>query len=143
MHSNDPFGLKAIEAKRIQDAERYQNNDHDLCQCCHAYGSDKRSLFVACFYQIDEMIPEFIDLHNTDSPQRGYYMRICKTCRARFLRHLEQWYEEGVRRRKLTKDHDGEAYGEYGPEANIPVRINGATVMMTAGQYATYKESHQ
>jgi hypothetical protein len=30
----------------------------DTCELCYAEGPDKRSLFIRCFYAVDEVLPE-------------------------------------------------------------------------------------
>ncbi len=119
-----------IKQKRADDARRYDSLDMDHCQLCHAHGEDKRSLFVSCFYRISECLPEAIDLGDVEKFKdskvpAGYYLRICKACRGRFLGHLKEWRKECLANRSEHKDHDGNL-GPSDPEHNIPVRINGA-----------------
>jgi len=125
--------LDKTRQKREADAKRFVEADHDLCMLCWAYGADKRSLILTCLYDIGEMGPEFIDLGECTGPlkDRGFYLRICKSCRSKFLGYLQRWRDEQVGLRDLAKDHDGGLLVEDDPERNIPYRINGATVMLT------------
>lgn len=121
--------LDETAARRKADAKRFAKADEQLCMLCWAYGNDKRSLFVSCFYAVHEAVPEAIDLK-----ERGYYLRICKACRGDFLGKMRQWADERRALRDTPKDHDGHV-SEENPEANIPVRIDGAIVMLTREQW--------
>lgn len=131
--------FKDMESRRISDAKKFAESDKDLCMCCHAYGEDKRSLWIDCFYAVNEVIPEAIELSTHIDPQpenhtRGYYLRICKNCRARLLGMLGTWWQEGVARRELEKDHDGNVE-ETDPDRNIAVRENGIVKMITREEW--------
>jgi hypothetical protein len=133
--------LEDLLERRQRDKKRWKELDGDLCQLCHAYGPDKRNLFIHCGYAVHEVVPEAIDLSEVeDFETRGYYLRICKTCRAKLLEKMEEWRNERVARRDIPKDHDGEEYWDL--EKNIPVRVNGATVMMDEEEYAEYRRRH-
>lgn len=138
-----PNGLHHIiddtKKRREQDKDRFENQDGDLCMLCHAYGSDKRSLFIDCFYNIGEVLPEALDIHLVEGQRGGWYLRICKHCRGEFLGMLGEWREKMIARRVVPKDHDGNGLWDDDPELNIPVRVNGTTVMMTADQYEEWK----
>lgn len=137
--------LKEMKERRTRDTERFAQLDKDECQLCGAHGADKRSLFISCFYAVQEVIPEVIDLADVDNlNDRGYYLRICKSCRARLLAHLRQWRQECVSLRELPKDHDGYVDDDYvvrDPRANISVRKDGAITHMTPEQWEAYRES--
>ena len=143
MNLKDP--LNEIRGRRARDAKRFEQLDGDTCQLCDARGADKRSLFLSCFYAIQEVLPEAIDMRWIDGyEERGYFLRICKSCRARLLGHLRQWREECVALRELPKDHDGYADEEYvlvihDPRATIPVRVDGAVIYMTPEQHEQYR----
>ena len=134
--------IRCNQERRKADAKRFRESDDNLCMLCHAYGEDKRSLFISCFYAVEEAVPEAIDLFDCGKhlSDRGYYLRICKSCRARFLGMLREWRNECVSLRDLPKDHDGIIEGED-PDRNIPVRVNGITVMMTKDEYDLYSEA--
>lgn len=133
--------IAEAKARREADAKRYNSLDENLCMICWAYGNDKRSLFVSCFYTVHEAVPEAIDL--TEAPavvkDRGYYLRICKACRGSFLGHMREWADERRKLRETPKDHD-EHVDDANPEANIPVRIDGAIVMLTREQWEARKK---
>jgi hypothetical protein len=122
------------------DTQRWAELDQDRCQCCWAQGPDMRSLLIECGYEISEVVPEFISLAKIENApvNRGYYMRICKTCRARLLGILNHWFASGEALRDVPKDSDGVPENPD-PNANIPVRINGAVVMLNAEEYAEFR----
>ncbi len=126
--------------QREQDALRFKELDSELCMCCHAYGEDKRSIWIDCFYEIKEVVPDAIDISGVEplpeNHKRGYYLRVCKSCRSRFLGKMQDWWEEGVDLRDLSKDHDGHAE-DQDPTRNIPTRVNGALVMLTREEWDT------
>ena len=132
--------IDEVKQERKADKERYKNLDDDLCMLCHAYGTDKRSLTIDCFYQIKEVVPEAIDMHLLEN-DKGYYLRICKSCRGELLGLLKTWRDNCISRRGIAKDHDGCPEEWVTADANIPVRINGAVVMMTEENYTEYKEN--
>lgn len=135
-------------AKRIRESKEreaagkqaYEESDEALCMICHAYGPDKRSLVVRCFYAIDEFVPEALDMRLVDGFKSGdYYLRLCKICRSGFLVAMEDWRNVRIALRGEPKDSDGGiGYDEY-EGSMIPVRIAGATVMLTPDQYEEYK----
>ncbi len=95
--------------RRQIDAARFKALNSDQCQLCFAVGADKRTLLLDCFYDISEAIPEAIDLAEVEGPLKGlgYYLRICKACRADLLSKLEVWDAARRARRDVPKDHDG------------------------------------
>lgn len=152
MSTNDPTRvMKAVddwlsrnEQRRAQDKQRFEQHDHDLCMICHAYGQDKRSLWIDCFYAINEVLPEALDISSaglTGAHSRGYFICICKSCRGRLLGHLQAWRDEGVALRDTPKDHDGEP--EYfDTDRHIPMRVHGTTVIMNQSEYDAYTAAH-
>lgn len=137
------FINKIVEKQRAMHNDgkkRYEELDSALCQMCYAYGNDKRSLFIQCFYSIEEVVPEAINLFLTPEKDKGYKIRICKTCRGSLLRHLQTWRDDRIRYRNLAKTPDGDVE-YYATGKTIPVRINGATVMLDEEQYKNWRET--
>ena len=95
--------------RRQRDKGLFESLDPDACQICGAHGADKRSLFVDCLLELSEAIPEALDIREVgiDSHKSGYYLRICKSCRASFIRHMQAWRSERVTLRTCVLDHDG------------------------------------
>ena len=132
--------IEETKERRRIDAERFKQLDRDSCQLCHAHGEDKRSLFISCLYAVHEVLPEAIDLFDvpmegvSEGQHRGYYLNICKSCRAGLLSHLKAWRNECVAKRDEPMDHDGNIQ-PTDPDRNIPVRINGAIQMLTREEW--------
>lgn len=140
MSNGPPSWKKMIERtqeRRERDAERYEDMDGDRCQLCHAHGADKRTLLIRYFYAIHEQVPEAIDLSEADHPFDGYLLRTCKACRGDLLGRLREWREERVKLREAEKDHDGHLLQSAG---NIPVRVDGRTVMMMEEEYDEWRD---
>jgi len=121
------------------DARRLGALDPDQCMACHAHGADKRSLTISCGYDISEVIPEAISLRLVEGlERRGWYLLICKSCRAALLGFLDAWWAARVATRSVPKDHDG-GWLEEREGAYIPVRQHGAVTMMTEGEWNEYR----
>lgn len=133
--------LRETDERRERDKARFEALDGDLCQLCYAYGCDKRSLVVDCFYAVHELVPEAIDLHLVEGRlnKRGYYLRICKRCRGEFLMAMQRWARERMTHRAELKDHDGDTLDDEDEERCVPMRVAGATVMMTVEQAEAHR----
>lgn len=131
--------IKDRKERQERDKARYDDLDEQLCMICHAYGNDKRSLFVSCFYAVHETVPEAIDLSLTDQKDKGYYLRICKMCRAEFLTMMGKWRTNRTAMRNIPKDHDGGI--DYAvTDKTVPVRLNGMTIMLSPDEFKRFKE---
>lgn len=119
--------LEQTKQRRADDAKAFEESDGDLCMMCHAYGDDKRTLLIRCLYDVHEVVPEALDTHEIRHfSDGGYYIRICKSCRGRFLRMLGKWRSDCVALRHIPKDHDGDIYDDN--EGLVPVRKHGVIV---------------
>lgn len=131
-----------VEANDIRyeaDAKRWAKIDRDLCMLCGAHGADKRSLFVNCMYAVYEVVPEAIDLHNVSVSQGGFYLLICKNCRADFLNMLGEWRDRRVARRGTPMDHDGSDMIDS--DGLVAVRRHGETIWITKEQWQAEQEA--
>ena len=107
--------------------------DTDLCVICFAHGNDKRFLRIRCFYAVDEVVSEL-------KFNKGFYEGwICKACRGALLGAMKEWRDKRVALRDTPKDHDGNVLEEDWTR-NIPVRVNGAIIMMNEEEFANYKQ---
>jgi hypothetical protein len=134
--------LDALKAARAADIKEFEERDENLCMICYAYGNDKRNFVLRCFYNVKELIPEALDLFGLEEGhawQGSYYLRVCKSCRGSLLVALKSAADQRRPLRTQSKDHDGDI-DSYGSEQCIPVRMAGATVMLTEEQYEAYKE---
>src|SRR5688572_4468719 len=88
-----------IDNRRKEDAQRFADLKEE-CQLCGAYGADKRMLKMRCFYDLKEVVPEFISLwavpDMSDDMKEMFFLQICKSCRARLLGKLQEWRKECV-----------------------------------------------
>jgi len=130
--------LRKEQESRAEDAKKFADLNGDICMCCGAQGEDKRSLFIDCFYKVKEVVPDALDISEVEPKlphhKQGYYLRICKACRGRFLSMMGEWWKEGIEFRGLPMDHDGNLENDD-PERNIPVRVNGAIKMLTRKEW--------
>lgn len=140
--------LDHMRQLREADKKRFEGLDRDLCMVCGAHGADKRSLVVSTGYDMTEAVDRFIDLHLVEGRLNGmgYYLLICKSCRGEFIGMVRKWYES---RRDLSQrynlDHDGHVDDEEweSEERNVPVRVDGQTVMMTTEQFEEYNKRRE
>ena len=132
--------IREGKEREASGKQSFEELDEDLCMICHAYGPDKRNLVIRCFYAIHEFVPEALDMRLVEGFTSGdYYLRVCKVCRSGFLVAMADWRDVRVALRAEPKDSDGDiGYNEYEGDM-IPVRIAGATVMLTPDQYEDYK----
>ncbi len=61
------------------------------CQRCHAVGPDRRTLWMACFYAMEETGLPFDKKASGD--REFYTLRVCKTCRADWMQFLGLWFQ--------------------------------------------------
>ena len=105
------------------------------CPICCREMHDQRHVLVECFYQVDEIVksakPTSITkrIGETTENRRcmAYQVNCCKQCRGEFMGMMKRWSE-------------GEFIEVDDKDATVPVRINGATRMMTVEQYENWKK---
>ena len=117
---------------------RYDELDTDECMLCGAYGEDKRSLVMRCFYDLTEVVPEMISLRNCSNEaiqNDGYFLRTCKVCRGALLGALREWAIECRKKHGTPMDHDGYPLVEQDNDKHIPVRIDGTIKMISDDEF--------
>ena len=124
--------MELTKKRRNDDAARWRSHDPDLCMLCGARGPDKRGLFIDCLYDLTEAIPEVLDLSDVKEVD-GFYLRICKGCRADLIGTLSEWRRRRVARREVMKNHDGNDLPTE--ERDIPMRMDGTTKWMTREEF--------
>ena len=127
------------------------NDKGEECARCKRVGQDRRTLWMACMYSMEELsvpfepcaingqylkktgskylpawdqyVPIYENPDDKGEPYRHqfYTLRVCKDCRADWMGAIKQWFSE-------RPDAEDE-------EANIPVRIRGATKMITRPEW--------
>lgn len=73
-------------------------NKGEQCQRCGEVDQDRRTLWMACFYEMTELGLPFLvrEIHMNTDPldKRAFYtLRVCKTCRAEWMDAIKQWFE--------------------------------------------------
>lgn len=65
-------------------------NGMEKCQRCGQKERDRRTLYMACFYQMGELRVPFksIDRDGTNF----YTLRVCKACRSEWMGAIESWF---------------------------------------------------
>jgi hypothetical protein len=122
----------------------------DICdRCRRGPDPDLRTLWHACFYAMDELglpfeqckvqgvylshtgtldafgYPVFEEPDPAQKPHdfKFFTLRVCKDCRAAWMSAIKAWF------------YAVPALAHENPEANIPYRENGTTVMLTESEY--------
>lgn len=132
--------IEDTKRRRARDAATFNELDEDLCMICHAYGPDKRGFFLDCGYAVYEVVPEALDIRDAGLERgSGYFLRLCKTCRSQILEVMGEWAKLRRLERSQPKDHDGCPEWDEESDRNIPVRVNGATIMMNKEEYEYYR----
>jgi len=87
------------------------------CQICGKQDQDARTLSLRYNYKLSEISDKF-----QTEPDGTYSIRTCKSCRGSFLDVLKQWTEGGF----------------VEAVRNIPVRVQGRTVMMNDEEWKAH-----
>jgi hypothetical protein len=102
-------------------SELARTKDMTCVRCGVTDDPDLRTLWMACFYAMEELAIPFEDTKLGE--RRFYTLRVCKGCRASWLAAIEAWFSE----KPETEDDD--------PEADIPIRERGVTHMITREEW--------
>lgn len=96
----------------------------EVCQRCGDEDYDRRTLWMACLYAMDELgLPfEQVSLSDSGRPARFFTLRVCKDCRADWMAAIKLWFEEMPRIKT-------------GCGSGIFVRENGALVELTEEEW--------
>ena len=70
----------------------------EKCQRCEEEGHDRRTLVMACFYQMSELGLPF-----EEDTEGRYTLRVCKSCRADWMTAIKAWFEN----KPLTEEDAG------------------------------------
>ena len=106
----------------------------ELCQICNQEGEDRRTLRLEYFYDLSEISDKlkkaevtirFADGHEVKDVL--WTIRTCKDCRGDFL---------GILRRWTNGEFITQTRGRS--ERNIPVRVDGRVIMMTAEEWQAH-----
>src|SRR5260370_36913564 len=73
-----------------------------VCQKCNVHGKDRRTLWMACFYDMNELnIPFKLEIITDEKEREGmaklkhhfYTLRVCKGCRADWMAAIQLWWQ--------------------------------------------------
>lgn len=92
----------------------------DKCQRCGEDGYDRRTLRMACFYEMGELDIPFEKSEPKDG-NRFYTLRVCKDCRADWMQAIKTWFDT-----KPSKESCG---------SGIFVRRNGTSVEISQEEW--------
>ena len=110
----------------------------ERCDRCGDLGHDRRTLWMACLYDMDELgLPFKQDTLTLEKPTddgAGYTntcktfftLRVCKEFRASWMEAIQAWFHN-----QLEEDYSK----AMTQEADTPVRINGSVRFLTEEQY--------
>jgi hypothetical protein len=66
------------------------------CQRCHEVGEDRRTISMACFYDMDELgLPfkqELMKSELNDQHRKLYTIMVCKQCRGSWMETQANWF---------------------------------------------------
>lgn len=95
----------------------------EKCQRCGEVDEDRRTLSMACFYDMSELN---IPFKQEEIDGVGFYtLRVCKNCRGSWMGSIQKWFDNPDVVHK--------------PGSGIFVRRNGATVEITEEEW--YREN--
>lgn len=109
-----------------------------ICQVCtnETYG-DSRTLRISCLYDLSEVSDAFTvvqaKVEGVDRPQNLFCLTICKDCRGNLLGLLRQFIDSGP---STMVEREVE---ELNPERNIPVRVDGRSIMLTHDEWMRWR----
>lgn len=72
---------------------------NEICPRCKDEDDDHRTLYMSCFYEMDELKIPFQkdELYETSDPREDattfYTMRVCKSCRSDWMKAIKHWFE--------------------------------------------------
>lgn len=82
----------------------------EKCQKCGEEGEDRRTLWMACFYEMNELGLPF-ELVKTEKHGQFYTLRVCKDCRAGWMKAIKEWF---FKEKLGGKTGSGFYFREYG-----------------------------
>lgn len=64
------------------------------CVRCNEVDEDRRTLWMKCFYEMNELgLPfEKVEIIDDETKHRFYTLRVCKACRADWMESIKDWF---------------------------------------------------
>ena len=90
------------------------------CQRCGEDGYDRRTLRMACFYEMGELDIPFEKSEPKDG-NRFYTLLVCKNCRADWMQAIKEWFDKKPK--------------PFYYSSGIFIRRNGATVEISQEEW--------
>lgn len=106
--------------------------DKETCQRCKEVGEDRRTLWMACLYRMDELGLPFQERKEGD--KYFYTLLVCKDCRADWMAMIKLWFTElppiktsvgsgiFIRENGIIKEITEEEWHQKNPDRD-PVRV--------------------
>lgn len=107
----------------------------EQCQKCKKVDEDRRTLWMCCFYNMDELnLPfdrqeVFYPILGGTQSQNFYTLRVCKDCRAEWMSAIQTWFND----QKPKKESCG---------SGIFIRRNGAIIEITEEEWNALQPNH-
>ena len=71
--------------------EDIQKEFGEKCDCCGEYGRDRRTLWMGCGYDMNELNVPFVE--KKDEGVSGFFtLRVCKHCRGNWMTAIKEWF---------------------------------------------------
>ena len=70
-------------------------NPIEYCRKCETEEDDLRTLWMSCFYEMNELALPFAKVQNplsTNLPREFYTLRVCKNCRSEWMESIQAWW---------------------------------------------------
>lgn len=93
----------------------------EICQRCGENDYDRRTLWMACFYAMNELGLPFDEREISKDHAKFFTLRVCKDCRGDWMGAIKTWFND-----KPVRESCG---------SGIFVRRNGATVEITREEW--------
>ena len=100
----------------------------DECIRCKEVGEDRRTLWMACLYEMDELEIPFGKIFSPPDyplPNKFYVLSVCKKCRSDWMMAIKDWFNKP-------------ATPEPGCNSGIFIREFGATKEITKEEWSHY-----
>jgi hypothetical protein len=91
----------------------------EKCMRCNEEGEDRRTLWMACLYEmmelelpfereilIEEIVPDF-----SNKKREFFTLRVCKDCRADWMKTIKSWFDRIPARKSTGTDFFIREYG--------------------------------
>lgn len=100
-----------------------------ICQRCGEEGEDRRTLYMACLYAMEELDIPFSTWKMPDPWKRKFYtLTVCKECRAQWMQAIQSWFNQP---KPTEKPNSGYFVRELGVSVEKPLPKGATNVDQT------------